>query len=566
MRKRNWLARVVLLAAAAPAPGRLPAAEGDGTLRVEIREKATGAPTPAMICLTSMADGKWRTPPDGRAAPGYTTVRDFYRPWAWKPGGAGPVRLTNGEHSDRDARSPVYENRPAYPYWREPAAYFVPGPFTVTLAVGRWRLAVAKGTEFTPAAEEFEIAPGEKRLLRIDLVRWADMPRQGWYSGDNHVHYPRLTPADDEFLLTWAQAEDLHVANILRLGDRRRTYFEQARYGPDSHLVRGNYALVSGQEEAGGDIAEQGHALALNPRRPVRDPARIHLYDLLFDGIRAQGGLTGYAHAAWANEWHRRKRPGLNPGWDASLNVVRGKVDFLEILQFGRLGLEDYYDFLSLGFRLAASAGSDLPWGASIGEARVYVYTGPQFSVEAWFAALKRGRTFVTNGPMLAFSVDQSIPGDQMRALPDASLHVRATAWAPPAIGSPQTLEVVSDGEVIQKAEAGRAGQRELKLEFKLEAGHSRWIAARVRAANGALAHTSPVYVLVPGAGPDAGMRRALAAKRLKILEYIEGRLDDARFTREYAPGEAGALRARVEEARQGYKNLFSQSRTSFMW
>jgi hypothetical protein len=70
----------------------------------------------------------------------------------------------------------------------------------------------------------------------------------------------------------------------------------------------------------------------------------------------------------------------------------------------------------------------------------------------------------------------------------------------------------------------------------------------------------------VQGAGPDPEMRRKLAAKRLKVLEFIEGRLADARFTREYAPGEVDALRARIEEARLRYKNLLSESRTSFMW
>ncbi|MBI4877566.1 MAG: CehA/McbA family metallohydrolase [Acidobacteria bacterium] len=556
MLRTKRLAHLVCLALGAVALYRLAAVDAEGTLRVEIRDKASGRPTPAMVCITSLADGKWRTPPDGRVDSGYSTVRNFYQAFDWKPGDIGPVRLTNGDYKDNDTRSSIYEKLSAYPYWREPAAYFVSAPFTIMLPAGRWRLAVAKGTEFVPVSEEFEIAAGQRRQRRVDLARWVDMPRQGWYSGDDHVHYPRLKPADDEFLMTWTQAEDLHVANIVRMGDIKRTYFEQARYGPESRFVRGNYALVTGQEDPRTDIAEQGHTLALNIRRPVRDTSRYHLYDVMFDGIRAQGGLTGYAHTAWATEWYRRQRPELFPGWDASLNVVRGKIDFLEILQFRKLGLEDYYDFLSLGFRLTASAGSDLPWGASIGEARVYAYTGPNFSVDAWFEAVRNGHTFVTNGPMLAFSVDRSIPGDEMKAAPDATLHVRATAWAHPAVGAPKTLEIVSDGEVLRTAESAAPGKSELKLEFKLEAGHSRWIAARVRSHNGALAHTTPVYVSVPGAGPDPETRRRLVAKRLKALDFIAGRLRDARFTREYAAGEVDALTERLEEARRRYLAL----------
>ena len=553
---RTWLVRGIFLGMAAVALYTISAVDGEATLRVEIRDKGTGRVTPAMVCITSLADGNWRTPPDGRVVPPFTTTREFYTPVPWKPGQIGLVRLTNGEFKDNDTRSTIYEGQSVYPYWTEPAAYFVTEPFTITLPAGRWRLAVAKGIEYLPHVEQFEVAAGQKRSRRADLARWVDMPRQGWFSGDDHIHHPRLTPEHDAFLMSWAQAEDIHVANILRMGDIRRTYFEQARYGPESRNQQGTYALVTGQEGPRTDISEQGHTIALNIRQPARDVSRYHLYDFMFDNVHAQGGLAGYAHPAWASEWYRRSRPNLYPTWDPTINVVRGKVDFFEILQFRKLGLEDYYDFLSLGFKLTASAGSDLPWGNTIGEARVYAYTGPQFSVDAWFEALRRGRTFVTNGPMLSFSVDGAIPGDDLRVPADRTLHVRATAWAPPAIGTPKTLEIVSNGETVRAAESKSANQRDLKLEFKLEAGQSRWIAARVRSANGALAHTTPVYVNVEGAGPDREDRRRLVAKRLKVVEFIEGRLADARFTRDYAPGEVEALRSRLDDARQRYARL----------
>jgi len=66
-------------------------------------------------------------------------------------------------------------------------------------------------------------------------------------------------------------------------------------------------------------------------------------------------------------------------------------VDYFEILQFNRIGLEDFYDFLSLGCKLTALAGSDLPWGNTAGEPRVYVYTGESFSADRWFDGVKQG-------------------------------------------------------------------------------------------------------------------------------------------------------------------------------
>jgi len=530
---------------------------GEGTLAVEIRDGSSGQVVPAMVAITSLVDGTWRTPPDGRVKPPYTTTREFFTPGDWKPGDIGPVRLTNGEYRDNDTRSTVYEGKSAYPFWQESAAYFVSKPFIITLPAGKWRLAVARGVEFLPFFEEFEVRPGETQNQKVTLRRWVDMRKLGWYSGDDHVHHPRVKPEHDEFLMTWARAEDIHVANILRMGDIRQTYFEQSSFGRASRYQKDDYVLVSGQEDPRTGIHEQGHTIALNITAPVRDTKRYHLYDFMFDGIHAQGGIVGYAHPAWAAEYYRQRRPELNPTWDASINVPRNKVDFFEILQFGKLGLEDYYDFLSLGYKITASAGSDLPWGNTIGEVRVYAYTGRNFSVDAWFDSMKRGRTFVTNGPMLSLTAGNAMPGEELKVRRNSVVRIRARAWAPPEIGSPKLLEVIAGGKVLRSAESSNPEKRNLKLEFDLRVAQGQWVATRVQSHNGALAHTSAVYILVDG--DSFGSRRELAqlaGKRLKVLEFIEGRLGDADYTRDYAEGEVQALRSRVEEARSQYLQL----------
>ncbi len=196
---------------------------GEGTFQVEIRDEASGKMVPAMVCITSLADQKWRTPPDGHTVPTYSTARQFYDPPSWKPGQIGPVRLTNGEYNDNNIRSHVYDGRPGIPLWTEPAAYFVSEPFSIRLRSGKWRLAVARGFEYLPLFEEFEIAAGEARRRTVRLRRWVNMAEQGWYSGDGHVHHPRTKPEHNEFLMTWARAEDLHVSNILWMGDSKAT-------------------------------------------------------------------------------------------------------------------------------------------------------------------------------------------------------------------------------------------------------------------------------------------------------------------------------------------------------
>jgi hypothetical protein len=536
----------------------LAAQTGSGTLHVEIRDES-GRVTPAMVCITSLEDNKWRTPPDGAIVPPYTRVPDFMDPEEWKPGDIGPVRLTVGDWRDNNTRSFLYGDKSGYPFWAEPAAYFVAQPFSIQLPAGRWRLAVARGIEYLPVFEEFAIKPGEVRKRRIDLRRWEHMARRGWYAGDDHVHFPRTKPWHNEFLLTWARAEEVYVSTTLQQRTLRALTFPQGE--PEKfRFQQGEYVLQAGQEDPSTAINELGHTLALNIKKPVFDLSRFHLYDVMFDAVRAQGGLTGYAHIAWAPDWYRRTDSRRYATWDSTINVIQGRLDFFEIMQFRLLGLEDYYDFLSMGIKLTASAGSDMPWASSLGESRVYVYTGRPFSADRWFQAFKQGRTFVTNGPMLSLTVNGAGPGEEVKVGRATSLRIRARAWAPPAMGSPKTLEIISHGAVIHSAASPDPSRHELHADLNLPADQSRWIAARVTTHNNGLAHTSPVYVLVNG---ETFWNRdelaALVSKRLAILDYGESRLKEPKYTAAFAPGEVDALRQRIQAARMRYRELLSR-------
>jgi hypothetical protein len=539
---RPWTARsafVALLGLAA----YWSSAQAPATLSVEILDG------PAMVCITSLEDHKWRVPPDGSAVPPYTKVRDFYEPKPWKPGQIGWVRLTTADPPDAQGRSLTYEGLISYPYWKEPVSYFVAEPFSIALPAGAWRLAVARGIEYEPAYEDLSLAAGQTLKRAVQLRRWVNMPQRGWYSGDTHVHMPRTLAWQNEFLLTWARAEDVHVSSILSFGDLNGTYFDQEGYGKKHRYQKGDYVLASGQEDPRTGIPEQGHTLALNITSTVRDVSRYHLYDYMFDQAHKQpGAITGYAHIAWAGEYHRKQDPARHPTWDPAINAIRGKADFFEIMQFRHLGLEDFYDFLNLGVRLTATAGSDMPWGSTIGEVRTYAYVGPDFSADRWYAAVKDGHTFVTNGPMLEFTVGDVIPGDEIQLSVPGKVRVHARGWAPESIGAPKVVEVVANGQVIRSGGG--------LLDFDLDVSQSQWLAARITSVNGAAAHTSPVYVMVGDGKVRSADAAAIAEKRMRELEFIEGRLQDPRYVREYGPGEADALRERIVLARQIYRKL----------
>ena len=75
---------------------------------------------------------------------------------------------------------------------------------------------------------------------------------------------------------------------------------------------------------------------------------------------------------------------------------------------------EIYYHLLNSGVRIPPSAGSASGVLANpVGYNRVYVYCGSEFTRDSWFAALKKGRAFVTNGPLLQVRTDNQLPGHQ---------------------------------------------------------------------------------------------------------------------------------------------------------
>jgi hypothetical protein len=156
---------------------------------------------------------------------------------------------------------------------------------------------------------------------------------------------------------------------------------------------------------------------------------------------------------------------------------------------FATGGFEIYYALLDMGFPLKLSAGSasgvhPVPLGWS----RVYAHLPGPFTPDAWFAAVKAGRTFVTTGPMLLLRVDGHEPGEEFRGAPrEVTAEVRMLSPKPV-----DAAEVVVNGSVKRVALSRReeyayAGSTRLRLDA------SAWIAARWTGERD-LAHTSPLY------------------------------------------------------------------------
>ena len=372
-------------------------------------------------------------------------------------------------------------------------SFYVDGAFDIRVPPGKYTLTISKGNEYVRRTEVIDLAANASVTRQYGMSRWVDMPARGWYSSDDHIHL-RRSPGDDKAIAQWIAAEDIHVGNLLQMGDFWMVYFSQYAFGPSGRYQEAGRILSPGQEDP--RTPEIGHTISLGASDFARAQADYYSFDRLFDRVHQLGGVTGFAHQGMSFHGYR----------GMALNTLRGKTDFLELAQFcvaeGPLALDHYYEFLDLGIKLTALAGSDFPWCgqgfAQIGNARFYTYTGGELTFDRWMAAMKAGHTFVTTGPVLTLKVNDHIPGDTVDVPPGAKLQISAEAFGNSVQTPLRSLEIIGHGKVLARSSASDPAHLTVSLE--LPAGHGIWIAAKCEAGAGQVAHTTPVYVTVNGA------------------------------------------------------------------
>lgn len=352
---------------------------------------------------------------------------------------------------------------------------YVDGSFALDPRSLPLRYQVIKGYEFVIA--EGTLEPGAQSR-EIALSRWSSLADRGWYSGDIHIHH--ISPKTCSLEM---EAEDLDVANILTSDfttDQREFEGRINRYSTGRRLIYVNQEFRNNQ---------LGHMCLLNLKRliqPVETMQHYHypLHLRACDETRAQGGYVSWAHfPSW-------------PGAEGPLDVAMEKLDGLEILSvldpadfpvFMRQlvpelesndGLRLWYRFLNCGFRLTATAGTDkMTTFVTVGANRVFAHIDGEFTYQNWINALKAGRTFVTNSPVLTFTVNGQEPGATLqfgsKKNEAAEIHAVAESQLPY-----DRLEIVANGAVIAQAAPGGPRHRaEIHLEYPVR--ESCWLAAR---------------------------------------------------------------------------------------
>jgi hypothetical protein len=371
------------------------------------------------------------------------------------------------------------------------------GTAVLELPAGRYAVIAEKGLEFQRIESTVDLKSDQ--TVRLAPQRWAHMASNGWWSGDLHIHRP---PEDAETLLL---AEDLNFGVFFTMWNERNYWKDKSL--PGNPTVRADAThigtLMNAEDERGG-----GAWMMHNLKKPLALSGAERWYP--------QGGVF-VQQAKAQGAWFDSEKP---IWWEVPVMAATAHIDSLGVVhnhynQYGMFANEAwgrprdqelypgnegfskysqslYHRYLNLGHLYPPTAGSAsgvLP--APPGYNRVYVYAPDDLSTESFYSALRAGRVFSTNGPLLTFTVDGKPLGGTVEVSSGRPLQVTVEARAREPI---DRVEVVANGRTV----AGVAGS---KLETEIEPKNYTWLAARCTLKTEftiRFAHTNPIYLRGP--------------------------------------------------------------------
>ena len=477
---------------------------GGKRMRVEARRRAYAEPVGRLVI--GVVDSATRQTTPARISVAGTSTD------------SGPSRYFAPDDAWRHADEARVRGEQPFEY-----GYFhTAGNDTVTVPVGRTIVEVWHGPEYRTTRREVTVSAGETRTVRISLSRLSNLPRMGWWGGDLHVHMNyggayRNTPSH---LALQARAEGLHVVeNLVVNKEQRIPDIAYWRPDPDPLSTR-DFVLAYGQEFHTGFWGHAG-LLGLTDHYLLPDyagyagtalaslvPTNADVADL----AHAQAGLMGYVHPFDFRPDLSRMEAGIP--YELPVDVALGKVDYMEVMGYSDhlITSDIWYRLLNCGFRIPAGAGTDaFPNFASLrgppGLVRVYARTGTgggSLDHRRWLAAVKAGRTFVTNAPVLELTLGRSEIGDEIRLAGAGELRAHVRLRSPVPVDH---LELVGNGRIVASIPLS-GDHTSADTTITVPVGASGWFVLRAWSDRPRLpvldlypfASTSPIYVTVGNA------------------------------------------------------------------
>jgi Tol biopolymer transport system component len=447
--------------------------------------------------------------------------------------------------------------------------FHISGPVTISAPKGKIRIEVSHGPEYELLKTEIDTSPGSKT---VDLVLRKQVPQSfgNWWSGDLHSHmnyggHYKNTP---ENLVKQAEAENLNFLFNLIVNKEQRipdvNYFSPK---PDEASTD-NVMLFHSQEF---HTSFWGHLALLNLNDHLIIPdysgypktAAESLFpnnSFIADRAHDQNGLVGYAHPFEISEVIPDQSSTLFN--ELPIDVALGKVDYYELIGFSdhKASEKVWYQLLNIGFKLPAGAGTDAMGNYAslrgpVGVNRVYVKGEGPLNKESFLQKITAGKSFVTNGPMLGFTVDGKNSGDSIEiSSKGKTLSYSALLRSHAPI---EHFEVIWNGEVIAKHTL-KEGQTSADVTGTLKVKGSGWLLLRAWGEKGErdlpdlypYATTNPIYIKSQSGNVQ---QKAAATYFLKWVNRIESKAKELTYRNE---AEKETVMKDIQSAKVFYQNL----------
>ena len=447
------------------------------------------------------------------------------------------------------------------------------------------------------------------------------MHKDGWVSGDNHVHmrHGKGNIVDFAFVGLTARAEGLDYMSIAQ-------YWNVP--DPTPELLSHKCAEVSASDctlhwnmEAPknywqGDVSHcMGHCWNLGMRDtgpggsdPIVELFAMSAGDYQIDKvptpnfeshayIHSLDGIVAYTHPCRLSRGEWGGKSGFpiekdkyvsNMAQELPFDTVAGPTyDCIDIMMRTRehlvneLGQELWFMLLNRGYRIPGTASTDAtfdnPGAATPGDVRVYTKIDGVLTLDKVAASMKSSRNFVTSGPLLTFTMDEHGIGDVISVSSPIKCRARVQAWAS---GAPEEyltkIEIIRNGQVYKSFELhGNLKTHEINLE--IEEGMTSWYIVKCYGSQRSqYAISNPIYFESSDYQPPQPTKAKVKINVVKagsgepldgsyeVIEMI-GRVPSVRGTGEVKSGSATIVASPTARIRISVGGFNSEMKSIFM-
>ena len=414
--------------------------------------------------------------------------------------------------------------------------FYSPGESEVEAPLGNLTITAVHGFSTVKEVKEVQL---EKSTVEteINLTTIWDAHKDGWYSADTHFHlnYGGTNQLDPEDILLDLKAEAIDFAFplVANLGNR---LLEEDIFGWTTKELP---MVTFGQEVRSHFL---GHLNLIGTEElywpwvwgPLYDihgaDDRLNAKPLRF--AREKSGLGGYVHPVSIKEPFK-EGGGRSIPISLVADAVLGEVDMLEVgcLWTDEIGTASlWHEILNLGIPVALSAGSDvmndLYRTMAIGSTRIYVKPEGEITVKNYLEALRKGKSFMSNGPQILFSVEDYEVGDVIKTKKKKA-DWKLTVHSPVSYDK---VELFVNGLVVATMNSKNKTSETYSGSIEIPKGG--WVTARVSGSESewpmmdsyAFAESSPIWFNELGSTmPNTKIEAA--NKLLNILEISEDRM-----------------------------------------